>query len=50
MESLSALGARLEQAAQRDQRAESLSIVEELSWYLEHVHVVYRRPAAAHAS
>lgn len=50
MESLSALGARLERAAQAGHRAELRHIVEELAWYLEHVQVVYRRPAALHAS
>ena len=46
-DSLSALGARLERAATRDDESGLLRIVDELAWYLEHVHVVYRRPAEA---
>ena len=38
---LSALGERLEQTSER---AEALRTLDELGWYLEHVHVVYRRP------
>jgi diguanylate cyclase (GGDEF)-like protein len=48
-EALTELGERLELAASSDERAEALRIIEELAWYLEHVHVVYRRPITAHA-
>lgn len=46
-DSLTALGARLEHAAFRKDDSGLLRIVDELAWYLEHVHVVYRRPAEA---
>jgi two-component system chemotaxis family response regulator WspR len=39
------LGDRLELSASHAERAETLRIIEELAWYLEHVHVVYRRAA-----
>ncbi|CAN5604976.1 hypothetical protein BH11MYX1_BH11MYX1_08050 [soil metagenome] len=44
---LSALGERLEHATER---ADALRTLDELGWYLEHVHVVYRRPSAARVS
>lgn len=39
---LSALGERLEHTSER---ADALRTLDELGWYLEHVHVVYRRPS-----
>ncbi len=44
-DALSALGARLEHAVSRLDDGTLLRIVDEIAWYLEHVHVVYRRPA-----
>ena len=48
-DSLTALGARLEHAAIKNDESGLLRIVDELAWYLEHVHVVYRRPAEPEA-
>jgi diguanylate cyclase (GGDEF)-like protein len=39
---LSVLGERLEKTSER---ADALRTLDELGWYLEHVHVVYRRPS-----
>ena len=39
---LSVLGERLEKTAER---TDALGTLDELGWYLEHVHVVYRRPS-----
>jgi diguanylate cyclase (GGDEF)-like protein len=44
---LSALGERLENTAER---GDALRTLDELGWYLEHVHVVYRRPSVVRAS
>jgi diguanylate cyclase (GGDEF)-like protein len=44
-DAMSQLGDRLEHAASHNERTETLRIIEELAWYLEHVHVVYRRAA-----
>lgn len=49
-EALTVLGARLEHAAPRGDRAELLIILDELAWYLEHVQVVYRRPSTGMAA
>jgi len=46
-DSLTAMGARLEHAASRKDDSGLLRIVDELAWYLDHVHVVYRRPEEA---
>ena len=46
-DSLSALGDRLERAAGDEDANGMLRIIEEIAWYLEHVHVVYRRPVEA---
>ncbi|MEO6775516.1 MAG: diguanylate cyclase [Kofleriaceae bacterium] len=43
---LSSLGERLEQTSER---AEAMHTLDELGWYLEHVHVVYRRPSVVRA-
>ncbi len=48
-DALSVLGERLEEAAQHEERAETLRIIDELAWYLDHVQVVYRRAATAQA-
>lgn len=47
---ISVLGDRLEQAANDSDRLELLRIIDELAWYLEHVHVVYRRTSGAMAA
>ena len=39
---LSVLGERLEKTSER---TDALGTLDELGWYLEHVHVVYRRPS-----
>jgi len=44
-DALSAFGVRLEHAATRDESTAVLTIIDEIAWYLDHVHVVYRRPA-----
>ncbi len=44
---LSVLGERLEKASER---GEALRTLDELGWYLEHVHVVYRRPSVSEAA
>jgi diguanylate cyclase (GGDEF)-like protein len=49
-ETLTLLGARLEHAASRGDRAGLLLIFDELAWYLEHVQVVYRRRTIAMAA
>ena len=46
-DSLSTLGDRLERAAGDEDANGVLRIIEEICWYLEHVHVVYRRPVEA---
>ena len=35
----------MEQAVSRMDDGALLTIADEIAWYLEHVHVVYRRPA-----
>lgn len=42
-DALSVLGEKLEQCAKDANRTELLRVVDELSWYLDHVQVVYRR-------
>jgi len=44
-DALSVFGVRLEQATARKDEAGLVRLINELAWYLEHVHVVYRRPA-----
>lgn len=48
-DAVSDLGIRLERAALQEDRADALRIIDELAWYLEHVHVVYRRMPTAQA-
>ncbi len=48
-DSLSTLGDRLERAASDEDAVSVLRLIDEIAWYLEHVHVVYRRPAEAQA-